>query len=111
MDPLKSNFLGGQTLAAIVRREVAGYVGKSYQVAMYALMDDEQQRYAVVDIPFDRKQFQSGVVVMAHIEDDLIVIDEDNTDKPLFEALMVNAGIPREQIVLAYAGELIPEMR
>jgi vancomycin permeability regulator SanA len=38
---------------------------------------------------------------------DIIVIDRDNNSKPLFDALL-QAGVPREQIVLAYAGESIP---
>ncbi len=37
-----------------------------------------------------------------------IVIEHDQNDKPLFEAL-VQAGIPRTQIVMAYAGEPVPE--
>jgi hypothetical protein len=46
---------------------------------------------------------------MARVVGDKIFIDEDTTDKPLYEALMANAGIPREQIVLAYAGETPPQ--
>jgi hypothetical protein len=29
----------------------------------------------------------------------------------LFEALMVNGGVPREKIILAYAGEAVPTPR
>lgn len=36
-----------------------------------------------------------------------VVIDKDTTDCSLFEALM-RVNIPREQIVLAYAGETLP---
>jgi hypothetical protein len=32
---------------------------------------------------------------------DKVIIIEDNTDKPLVDALMVNGGVPREQITLA----------
>jgi hypothetical protein len=46
-------------------------------------------------------------MVMAHIEGDVVIIDEDLTDRPLVEAL-VRAGIPREKIVLAYTGEPLP---
>jgi hypothetical protein len=43
---------------------------------------------------------------MARVVGDKIIIEEDRSfDKPLHEALMGNAGIPREQIILAYAGE------
>jgi hypothetical protein len=39
---------------------------------------------------------------------DKIVIEEDRDSDPLYEALM-QAGIPREKIILAYAGESIPD--
>jgi hypothetical protein len=39
-----------------------------------------------------------------------VVIDEDTSvDKPLYEALMTNGGVPREKIILAYRGETLPE--
>ena len=42
--------------------------------------------------------------------DEKIIIEEDTTtDKPLYDALMFNAHIPREQIILAYAGEKAPD--
>ena len=37
-----------------------------------------------------------------------IVIERDVNDKPLVDALL-QAGIPRKQIVLAYAGEPVNE--
>jgi hypothetical protein len=46
---------------------------------------------------------------MAKVVDDKVIILEDTTDKPLYEALMVNGGIPRERIILAYKGETLPE--
>jgi hypothetical protein len=40
---------------------------------------------------------------------DYVVIEEDSTDKPLVDALMVNGDVPREKIVLAYRGEVLPD--
>jgi hypothetical protein len=48
------------------------------------------------------------VLLMARIEGDLIIIEEDRTDKPLVEALM-QRGIPCQQLILAYAGGALPE--
>lgn len=48
------------------------------------------------------------VVVLARVVGDKVVIEEDNTDKKLIDALR-QRGIPREQIILAYAGEPIPD--
>jgi hypothetical protein len=39
--------------------------------------------------------------------DDTVIIEHDTTDRPLWKEL-VRAGIPREQIILAYAGEEAP---
>ena len=57
------------------------------------------------DHPTDKKP---AIVMMARIVDHIIVIDEDITDRPLYEELM-RCGIPREQIVLAYAGETLAD--
>jgi vancomycin permeability regulator SanA len=47
-------------------------------------------------------------MVMARVVGDKVIIDEDTTDRPLWKEL-VAAGIPREQIILTYAGETLPE--
>jgi hypothetical protein len=39
---------------------------------------------------------------------EVVIVEVDNTDKPLVDAL-VQQGIPREQIVLVYAGETLPD--
>ncbi|MGB1289143.1 MAG: element excision factor XisI family protein, partial [Aggregatilineales bacterium] len=71
--------------------------------------DDEKQTYAVIIVPEDPEERPAYVAVMARVVDDKIIIDEDGTlDKPLYEALMKNANIPREQIILAYQGETLP---
>jgi vancomycin permeability regulator SanA len=40
------------------------------------------------------------------IEGNPVVIEYDANNKPLIE-MLISAGIPREQIVLAYAGETL----
>ena len=39
---------------------------------------------------------------------DKIIINEDRNSDPFYEELL-EAGIPREQIILAYAGEPVPD--
>lgn len=39
---------------------------------------------------------------------DKVIIEEDKNSKMLLDALL-QAGVPREQIILAYAGEPVPE--
>jgi hypothetical protein len=95
-------------LETVTRTEVEKYVAISYTSTYYALLDDAQKLYTVVSVPNLPRPWPSRVVVMAHVVGDKVIIIEDNTDKPLVDALMVNGGVPRDQIILAYAGEPVP---
>lgn len=106
MDRVDNHLLTNTQLAEITRREVERYVATWHQGEMYAILDERQQRYIVVDVPHHPRPFPAGIVVLARVDGDYIIIEEDATDKPLIDALMVNGGVPREQIILAYDGEL-----
>jgi hypothetical protein len=96
-------------LAEIVKREVDLYAGNTHDAKLYALLDDDNQRYAVITVPDKAEERPAWVAVMAYVTDDTVVIMEDTSlDKPLYEALMVNGGVPRAKIVLAYKGEPLP---
>ena len=95
-------------LAAVVQRVVESYSGPAIQAASHLLIDHQRRSYAVVVVPDLPRPFKARVVVMARIVDDMVIIDEDTTDRPLVDEL-VKAGIPREKIVLLYAGEQVPE--
>lgn len=100
-----------QVLCEEVKRYADG--GRGANIRLYFLSDDDHCIYAVnaVDDPirppygFDERP--SDVMVMARVEGEMIIIEDDATDKPLVDALM-QRGIPRNQIILAYAGEPIP---
>lgn len=96
-------------LTDIVQREVMDYHGPGLKSKTYYFEDANDHAYTVIVIPEYRypRKSKSTVVVMARVLGDKVVIDEDITDRPLYEALM-EAGIPREQIILAYAGEKLP---
>ena len=96
-----------ETLAEITRREVERYVGYSPEAECYPILDDVHRTYTVVMIPHWPRKYPAGMIVMARVVDDQVIIEEETTDKPLVEALMVNGNVPREQIVLAYAGETL----
>ncbi len=49
------------------------------------------------------------MVVLARVVGDYVIVEEDLTDRPLVDRL-VAAGIPREKIILAYAGEPLSDM-
>ncbi len=98
-------------LTETVRREVADYNNvQAWKARSFFLEDTNQQVYAVIDLPNRDNPLveKPGIIVLARVIGDRVVIDEDITDRPLYRELM-RAGIPREQIVLAYAGEQPPE--
>lgn len=96
-------------LAAIVQRELVAYDQvASWKARSFFVADTQRQIYTVLVVPDLPRPFTARVEIMARIVDDKIVIEEDTTDRPLVEAL-VRAGVPREQIILVYAGETVPE--
>jgi hypothetical protein len=99
-----------QALAEITHREVSLYAATSDTATFYPVLDDEHQTYAVVVVEHDRSQSPIWVFVLARIVRDNVIIEEDTTlDKHLVDALIHNGGIPRDQIVLAYKGESVPD--
>jgi len=98
------------TLAEIVREEVTKYAGggRGANIILFPLLDDVHQTYAVNAVDYPTRNDVAGVVVLARIVGDKVVIEEDTTDKKLVDALL-QRGIPRDKIVLAYAGEPIPD--
>jgi hypothetical protein len=92
-----------QTLAEITKREVRLYAATSDDAMFYPILDDATQIYAVVVLERDPSLRPAWVLVMARVDGDRIIIEEDATlEKHLVDALVVNGGIPREKIVLAY---------
>jgi hypothetical protein len=91
-----------------VRDAVFWYAAGGFDSAAFRLSDEKSHVYAVsvVDVPVHR--YPAIIAVMARIVDDYVVIEADNTDRPLIDRLMA-AGVPRERIVRAYAGEAIPQ--
>lgn len=97
-------------LEHIVRHEVEQYQTPGLKATTYYIEDIARQIFLVMVVPAQDhpKPFKARAVVMARIVNDYVVIDEDATDRPLHHEL-VRAGIPREKIVLAYAGETLPD--
>jgi len=96
-------------LIAIVQREVEDYArGETLRAITYPVSDTGRQTYAILVIPDYPRHSRAAIVVAARVVGDSVIIDEDITDRPLWEEL-VRAGIPREKIVLAYVGETLPD--
>lgn len=97
-------------LKDIVREEVRKYAGRGRggNLRLFPIMDEPQQTYVVVAIDYPVREDTAGVVVLARVVGDKAVIEEDATDKPLLDALL-QQGVPREKIILAYEGEPVPD--
>jgi hypothetical protein len=96
-------------LTELVQREVEDYArGGTARAVTYPISDTTRQIYSVTVVSDYPRKYKSAVVVQARVVGDYVVVDEDITDRPLWKEL-VRAGIPREQIILAYAGESLPD--
>jgi len=93
-------------LTAVLRHVLKDYVWDQDDSDAYLLEDETHHVFAVLVVPKDKPQ-QSLTIIVARVESDKVIIDTDLTDKPLFQEL-VRAGVPREQIICAYAGEKTP---
>jgi hypothetical protein len=85
---------------------VEAYAAAGWQTQDLIISDQAWQTFSVIVVPdAQRKDLKHPiVVVMAHIEGDQVIRDEDITDRPLSLALQA-AGVRRDKIVLAYMGE------
>src|SRR5687767_1311442 len=104
-----------ENLAKILAQEVRKYAaqGRGAKLRLFPLLDNTNQTYSVVAVDNPRSDKYAdpdsvGLVVFARIVADKVVVESDNTDKPLVDALL-QQGVPREQIILAYAGEDVPD--
>jgi hypothetical protein len=100
MDNLK------QTLREEVEKYAAG--GRGANILLFAIADDERGIYAVNAVDYPQRDDVAGVVVLARLVDGVIVVEEDMADKKLVDALTAR-GVPRDKIVLAYAGDPLPD--
>lgn len=98
------------TLKEILKEEVAKYAGsgRGGNALVFPLLDDVNQTYGVIVVDYPQREMTAGVVVMARMLMDKIIIEEDTTDKPLLDALL-QRGVPRDKILMAYQGEIVPE--
>jgi hypothetical protein len=88
-----------------VRTAMLGYARKGLNSHSYLTHNDDGTILAVITVPQGKdRPFMS---LLVRILPEIIIIERDQNDKPLVDAL-IQAGIPREHIVLAYAGEPAP---
>lgn len=86
---------------------MSGYAGRALNGYSYLTVNETQHMYTIVSIGEARGKRIVDTGLVARLAGDKIIIEHDVNDKPLVDAL-VQAGVPRQQIVLAYAGEKVP---
>jgi len=90
------------SLANTVKEVVFSYASGGLNLRTFALSNEEQGVYSVNVIDWPEHHRSAAVVVLARVEGEQVIVEEDLTNRPLVDAL-VAAGVPREQIVLKYA--------
>lgn len=92
----------------VIEAEIAAYTKPGFNDWGYLTRTDDGLLYAVVMISIQNGKRHTTMNLIVRFENDLVIIELDMNSKPLVDAL-VQAGVPRDQIILAYAGEPIPE--
>lgn len=92
-------------LIETLRGVLAGYTGEALNGYSYLTESSDGTVFTVVSVgylPNQRRMVDAGLIV--RLVGERIIIERDVNDKPLVDALL-QARVPRQQIILAYAGE------
>ena len=91
-----------------LKNALDAYTGEALNGYSYLTESQDGTIFTVVSVGYlpDKRIVDAGLIVC--LIGDRIVIERDVNDKPLVDALL-QAKVPREQIVLAYAGEPVEE--
>jgi hypothetical protein len=92
-----------------LKTEMAKYAVPGFNLVSHMMEDSAQQLYTVVTTVIEPNERYSFTSLYVRVVGDKIVIEHDANSDPLYEALL-QAGIPREQIIVAYAGEPVPDV-
>jgi hypothetical protein len=95
-------------LKEIVNREVTEYAGEALNGYSYLTSDTNGNFHTIVSVGQVRGERIVETDLIVRLVGEKIIIERDRNSKPLYQALLA-AGIPREQIILAYAGEAVEE--
>lgn len=94
------------TLKQVLLEELDGYTGEGLNDYAYLTTNEVEQIYTIIDIASVRGKRLVGTVLVARLVNDQIVIELDQHDKMLADALKAR-GVPESQIVLAYRDDTI----
>jgi hypothetical protein len=92
----------------LIREVIAGYAKPPVNGRSYLTQSADGTVFTVVDVYQQQGKRYADAGLIVRISGEYIIIERDMNNKPLVDAL-VQAGIPRKKIILAYAGESGPE--
>ena len=95
------------TLKAILLEELSKYTGQGLNDYAYLTTNDIEGIFTIVDIATIREKRIVSTVLIVRLARDKVIIERDQHDKTLAEALMAR-GVPASQIILAYRGDIVP---
>jgi hypothetical protein len=96
------------SLKEVVQRVVSGYAGRGLNSISYLTQNDDGSVLTVTDFARIQGKHISGISLIVRIVDEFVIVERDQNDKIVKDALL-QAGVPREKIILAYKGEPVPE--
>src|SRR5258706_8536726 len=96
------------TTREILIRELEKYAGKAFNGYSYLDSNSNQTHFVITSVGHIRDRRVVNTAIIVQLVNNTIIIDRDIFDKPLVDALL-QLGIPRSQIILACAGESVPE--
>ena len=94
-------------LKEILKETLDTYTGRALIGTSYLTASTDDNFFTVTTVAENTEKRVVNHSLTVRIESDLIIIEEDINNKPLVDALVQN-GIDRKHIILAYAGESIP---
>jgi hypothetical protein len=92
----------------IVQETIQGYTGEGLNGYAYLTSDEARTLFTVVVVAQVGGERIVETSLIVRLAEDKVVIEYDDNNKPLIEAL-VQAGVQRDQIILACLGEPIPQ--
>jgi hypothetical protein len=95
-------------ITVVLYQVMSGYAGEALNGYSYLTSSGDGQIFTVVSVGQVRGKQVVDTGLVVRLINDQIVIERDVNDKPLVDAL-IQARIPRRQIILAYAGEKVGE--
>ncbi len=95
-------------LTAILKQVIEGYTGEALNGYSYLTASADERLFTVVSVGHVHGERFADTALIVRVMGKHIVIERDVNDKLLVDALL-QAGISRDKIVLAYAGEPVQE--